>query len=163
MVYLVKYSNLARIERSAEKQAKSGAENAGWYEKWWETDHIFAWFWLKVFCKVTFIHQCSITGGRNMMPKVGQKKVLTNMEGWMSSPGGRDGVNIMMAVDLFWNGEPLNIFRTSYMAVEENPYIQLVLCLICLLPDSPFPYSCVLHYSSEFCCLLCWFACPLVG
>jgi hypothetical protein len=29
------------------------------------------------------------------------------MEGWMSSPGGRDGVNIMMAVDLFWNGEPL--------------------------------------------------------
>jgi hypothetical protein len=34
MVYLVQYSNLARIERSAEKQAKSGAENAGWYEKW---------------------------------------------------------------------------------------------------------------------------------
>jgi hypothetical protein len=28
------YSNLARLERSAEKQAKSGAENAGWYEKW---------------------------------------------------------------------------------------------------------------------------------
>lgn len=28
------YSNLARIERSAEKQAKSGTEKAGWYEKW---------------------------------------------------------------------------------------------------------------------------------
>jgi len=52
-----------------------------------------------------------------MMPKVGQKKVLTNMEGWMSSPGGRDGVNIMMAVDLFWNGEPLNVFTTSYVAI----------------------------------------------
>jgi hypothetical protein len=34
MVCLIPYSNLARIERSAEKQAKSGAENAGWYEKW---------------------------------------------------------------------------------------------------------------------------------
>ncbi|WKA09271.1 hypothetical protein VitviT2T_026935 [Vitis vinifera] len=30
------WSNLARIERSAQKQAKSGTENAGWYEKWWE-------------------------------------------------------------------------------------------------------------------------------
>lgn len=28
-------SNLARIERSAEKQAKSGTEDAGWYEKWY--------------------------------------------------------------------------------------------------------------------------------
>jgi hypothetical protein len=28
------WSNLARIERSAQKQAKSGTENAGWYEKW---------------------------------------------------------------------------------------------------------------------------------
>jgi hypothetical protein len=27
-------SNIARIERSAQKQAKSGTENAGWYEKW---------------------------------------------------------------------------------------------------------------------------------
>lgn len=27
-------SNLARIERSAQKQAKSGTENAGWYENW---------------------------------------------------------------------------------------------------------------------------------
>ncbi|KAI8014774.1 hypothetical protein LOK49_LG05G03868 [Camellia lanceoleosa] len=26
------WSNLARIERSAQKQAKSGTENAGWYE-----------------------------------------------------------------------------------------------------------------------------------
>ncbi|GAB4832998.1 Protein EARLY STARVATION 1, chloroplastic [Ancistrocladus abbreviatus] len=30
------WSNIARIERSAQKQAKSGTENAGWYEKWWE-------------------------------------------------------------------------------------------------------------------------------
>ncbi|KAF8410324.1 hypothetical protein HHK36_002851 [Tetracentron sinense] len=30
------WSNLAKIERSAQKQAKSGTENAGWYEKWWE-------------------------------------------------------------------------------------------------------------------------------
>ncbi|KAL3638959.1 Protein EARLY STARVATION 1, chloroplastic [Castilleja foliolosa] len=30
------WSNLARIERSAQKQAKSGTENAGWYENWWE-------------------------------------------------------------------------------------------------------------------------------
>ncbi|KAK4390919.1 hypothetical protein Sango_2155200 [Sesamum angolense] len=28
------WSNLARIERSAQKQAKSGTENAGWYENW---------------------------------------------------------------------------------------------------------------------------------
>ncbi|XP_027353666.1 uncharacterized protein LOC113864298 isoform X2 [Abrus precatorius] len=28
------WSNIARIERSAQKQAKSGTENAGWYEKW---------------------------------------------------------------------------------------------------------------------------------
>lgn len=28
-------SNLARIERSAQKQAKSGSGTAGWYEKWW--------------------------------------------------------------------------------------------------------------------------------
>jgi hypothetical protein len=141
MVYLVEYSNLARIERSAEKQAKSGIENAGWYEKWWETDHIFAWFWLNVFPKVLFIHQCSITGGRNMMPKVGQKKVLTNMEDWMSSPGGRDGVNIMMAVDLFWNGEPLTVFSTSYMAIGVNPYTGgVVLDLQCLSPETSWPY-----------------------
>lgn len=31
---LLNFSNLARIERSAQKQAKSGTENAGWYEKW---------------------------------------------------------------------------------------------------------------------------------
>jgi hypothetical protein len=34
VLYQDEWSNLARIERSAEKQAKSGAENAGWYEKW---------------------------------------------------------------------------------------------------------------------------------
>lgn len=80
-LYLVQYSNLARIERSAEKQAKSGAENAGWYEKWWELDYTFPWFLLKGLCKDILIHKCSLPGGRNMMPKVGQKKVLTNMEG----------------------------------------------------------------------------------
>jgi len=42
-VCLVPYSNLARIERSAEKQAKSGAENAGWYEKWWEKYDAKGW------------------------------------------------------------------------------------------------------------------------
>ncbi|RYR48753.1 hypothetical protein Ahy_A07g034831 isoform K [Arachis hypogaea] len=32
------WSNIARIERSAQKQAKSGTENAGWYEKWEKYD-----------------------------------------------------------------------------------------------------------------------------
>ncbi|GFS46431.1 hypothetical protein Acr_00g0102210 [Actinidia rufa] len=36
-------SNLARIERSAQKQAKSGTENAGWYEKWWEKYDAKGW------------------------------------------------------------------------------------------------------------------------
>ncbi|GFY95829.1 hypothetical protein Acr_11g0001350 [Actinidia rufa] len=35
--------NLARIERSAQKQAKSGTENAGWYEKWWEKYDAKGW------------------------------------------------------------------------------------------------------------------------
>ncbi|KAH7840319.1 hypothetical protein Vadar_015529 [Vaccinium darrowii] len=35
--------NLARIERSAQKQAKSSAENAGWYEKWWEKYDAKGW------------------------------------------------------------------------------------------------------------------------
>ncbi|XP_073290013.1 protein EARLY STARVATION 1, chloroplastic-like isoform X1 [Primulina huaijiensis] len=37
------WSNLARIERSAQKQAKSGAENAGWYENWWEKYDAKGW------------------------------------------------------------------------------------------------------------------------
>ncbi|KAK4746335.1 hypothetical protein SAY87_012647 [Trapa incisa] len=37
------WSNLARIERSAQKQAKSGYENAGWYEKWWEKYDAKGW------------------------------------------------------------------------------------------------------------------------
>ncbi|KDP36826.1 hypothetical protein JCGZ_08117 [Jatropha curcas] len=37
------WSNLARIERSAQKQAKSGTENAGWYEKWWEKYDAKGW------------------------------------------------------------------------------------------------------------------------
>ncbi|XP_065034568.1 protein EARLY STARVATION 1, chloroplastic-like isoform X1 [Musa acuminata AAA Group] len=36
-------SNLARIERSAQKQAKSGTENAGWYEKWREKYDAKGW------------------------------------------------------------------------------------------------------------------------
>ncbi|GMH04659.1 hypothetical protein Nepgr_006499 [Nepenthes gracilis] len=36
MLHLDEWSNIARIKRSAQKQAKSGTENAGWYEKWWE-------------------------------------------------------------------------------------------------------------------------------
>ncbi|XP_039070048.1 uncharacterized protein LOC120216789 [Hibiscus syriacus] len=36
------WSNLARIE-SAQKQAKSGSENAGWYEKWWEKYDAKGW------------------------------------------------------------------------------------------------------------------------
>ncbi|XP_038704072.1 uncharacterized protein LOC120000195 [Tripterygium wilfordii] len=38
-----KWSNLARIERNAQKQAKSGTENAGWYEKWWEKYDAKGW------------------------------------------------------------------------------------------------------------------------
>ncbi|KAJ4962486.1 hypothetical protein NE237_022425 [Protea cynaroides] len=37
------WSNLARIERSAQKQATSGTENAGWYEKWWEKYDAKGW------------------------------------------------------------------------------------------------------------------------
>ncbi|KAF8377720.1 hypothetical protein HHK36_031104 [Tetracentron sinense] len=37
------WSNLAKIERSAQKQAKSGTENAGWYEKWWEKYDAKGW------------------------------------------------------------------------------------------------------------------------
>ncbi|KAG5542540.1 hypothetical protein RHGRI_022173 [Rhododendron griersonianum] len=37
------WSNLARIERSAQKQAKSGTQNAGWYEKWWEKYDAKGW------------------------------------------------------------------------------------------------------------------------
>ncbi|XP_039001832.1 uncharacterized protein LOC120127992 isoform X3 [Hibiscus syriacus] len=37
------WSNLARIERSAQKQAKSGTENSGWYEKWWEKYDAKGW------------------------------------------------------------------------------------------------------------------------
>ena len=37
------WSNVARIERSAQKQAKSGTENAGWYEKWWEKYDAKGW------------------------------------------------------------------------------------------------------------------------
>nr|XP_016504039.1 PREDICTED: uncharacterized protein LOC107822060 isoform X3 [Nicotiana tabacum]XP_033512362.1 uncharacterized protein LOC104097538 isoform X3 [Nicotiana tomentosiformis] len=37
------WSNLARIERSAQKQAKSGTENAGWYENWSEKYDAKGW------------------------------------------------------------------------------------------------------------------------
>ncbi|TYI27711.1 hypothetical protein ES332_A05G195100v1 [Gossypium tomentosum] len=37
------WSNLARIERSAQKEAKSGSENAGWHEKWWEKYDAKGW------------------------------------------------------------------------------------------------------------------------
>ncbi|KAL0438282.1 UNVERIFIED_CONTAM: hypothetical protein Slati_2311200 [Sesamum latifolium] len=37
------WSNLARLERSAQKQAKSGSENAGWYENWWEKYDAKGW------------------------------------------------------------------------------------------------------------------------
>ncbi|GAB2215928.1 hypothetical protein Droror1_Dr00023691 [Drosera rotundifolia] len=37
------WSNIARIERSAQKQAKSGKENAGWFEKWWEKYDAKGW------------------------------------------------------------------------------------------------------------------------
>lgn len=36
------WSNLARIEKSAQKQAKSG-DAAGWYEKWWEKYNAKGW------------------------------------------------------------------------------------------------------------------------
>ncbi|KAL7615381.1 hypothetical protein Lser_V15G04939 [Lactuca serriola] len=36
VIHQDEWSNIARIERSAQKQAKSGTENAGWYENWWE-------------------------------------------------------------------------------------------------------------------------------
>ncbi|XP_039055692.1 uncharacterized protein LOC120198413 [Hibiscus syriacus] len=37
------WSNLARIEKSAQKQAKKGSENAVWYEKWWEKYDAKGW------------------------------------------------------------------------------------------------------------------------
>ncbi|KAI5055398.1 hypothetical protein GOP47_0029527 [Adiantum capillus-veneris] len=37
------WSNLARIEKSAQKQAKSGNGAAGWYEKWWEKYNAKGW------------------------------------------------------------------------------------------------------------------------
>ncbi|KAL2623789.1 hypothetical protein R1flu_008034 [Riccia fluitans] len=37
------WSNLARIEKSAKKQAKSGSGTAGWYEKWWEKYNAKGW------------------------------------------------------------------------------------------------------------------------
>ncbi|XP_074584444.1 protein EARLY STARVATION 1, chloroplastic-like [Curcuma longa] len=43
ILYQDEWSNLARIERSAQKQAKSGIENAGWYEKWWEKYDAKGW------------------------------------------------------------------------------------------------------------------------
>ncbi|KAK1326222.1 hypothetical protein QJS10_CPA01g00283 [Acorus calamus] len=43
VLYQDEWSNLARIERSAQKQAKSGAETAGWYEKWWEKYDAKGW------------------------------------------------------------------------------------------------------------------------
>ncbi|KAJ6411917.1 hypothetical protein OIU84_005058 [Salix udensis] len=43
MLHQDEWSNLARIERSAQKQAKSGTENAGWYEKWWEKYDAKGW------------------------------------------------------------------------------------------------------------------------
>ncbi|KAJ4802918.1 inactive purple acid phosphatase-like protein [Rhynchospora pubera] len=43
VLYQDEWSNLARIERGAEKQAKSGTEDAGWYEKWWEKYDAKGW------------------------------------------------------------------------------------------------------------------------
>ncbi|XP_057531628.1 protein EARLY STARVATION 1, chloroplastic [Amaranthus tricolor] len=43
MLHQDEWSNIARIERSAQKQAKSGTENAGWYEKWWEKYDAKGW------------------------------------------------------------------------------------------------------------------------
>ncbi|MQM08843.1 hypothetical protein Taro_041701, partial [Colocasia esculenta] len=43
VLYQDEWSNLARIERSAQKQAKSGSETAGWYEKWWEKYDAKGW------------------------------------------------------------------------------------------------------------------------
>lgn len=43
MLHQDEWSNIARIERSAQKQAKSGSENAGWYEKWWEKYDAKGW------------------------------------------------------------------------------------------------------------------------
>ncbi|KAG6783594.1 hypothetical protein POTOM_009251 [Populus tomentosa] len=43
MLHQDEWSNLARIERSAQKQAKLGTENAGWYEKWWEKYDAKGW------------------------------------------------------------------------------------------------------------------------
>ncbi|KMZ70237.1 hypothetical protein ZOSMA_1G02130 [Zostera marina] len=42
-LYQDEWSNLARIEKSAQKQAKSGTETAGWYEKWWEKYDAKGW------------------------------------------------------------------------------------------------------------------------
>ena len=52
-----------------------------------------------------------LVGGRSMMLKAGQKKVLISMVDWMNSRGGRSGESIMMEVDLFSNGN----FQLSFM------------------------------------------------
>ncbi|XP_020572408.1 uncharacterized protein LOC110019171 [Phalaenopsis equestris] len=43
ILYQDEWSNLARIERSAQKQAKSGSENAEWYENWSEKYDAKGW------------------------------------------------------------------------------------------------------------------------
>ncbi|KAG0461832.1 hypothetical protein HPP92_020308 [Vanilla planifolia] len=43
VLYQDEWSNLARIERSAKKQAKSGTENAEWFENWWEKYDAKGW------------------------------------------------------------------------------------------------------------------------
>ncbi|GMP44517.1 hypothetical protein CsSME_00013420 [Camellia sinensis var. sinensis] len=41
--FIIHVFSLARIERSAQKQAKSGTENGGWCEKWWEKYDAKGW------------------------------------------------------------------------------------------------------------------------
>lgn len=43
MLRVDELSNLARIEKSAQKQAKSGTGSAGWFEKWWEKYNAKGW------------------------------------------------------------------------------------------------------------------------
>lgn len=104
-------SNLARIERSAQKQAKSGSGTAGWYEKWWvsfdSASYPLYLFLLDSSCvsRWWMLSNASFhVGGRSMMLKVGQRKELINMADWMINPGGRSGASIMMGEDLFLNG-----------------------------------------------------------
>lgn len=110
-IFLDWCSNLARIERSAQKQAKSGIEDAGWYEKWWGNSfdgkgiiieqysvHILmnTFFWIAL-------------GGRSMMQKVGLKRGHTSMADWTNSHGGKNGESTMMEEDQSWNGLTFNI------------------------------------------------------